>query len=121
MEDHPFSFCENPYTRKYSSINGNERPISRNSVANYVDHLTAKVKDRIKEELPNKFGVYFDGWTHNGEHYTAMFAAWTNKSGGVVFRLIGCGVQDLPEDMDIYDAGFTAGDYGDYFFDVLQR
>ena len=44
-----------------SSINGNEKPISRKSVAKYVDLLADKIKDRIKEELPNQFGVYFDG------------------------------------------------------------
>ena len=30
---------------------------------------------------------YNNAWTHNGEHSTAMFFAWTNKSGVVVFRL----------------------------------
>ena len=50
-----------------------------------------------------------------------MFATWVNISGGVVERLIACGVQDLPEDpKDAEDFGFTAEDIGDYFGDVLE-
>jgi len=68
MGDQPFSICENQYARKYNNINGDRRPIGRHSVAKYVDLIAEKIRDRVKEELPPKFGVYFDGWTHNGEH-----------------------------------------------------
>ena len=74
-----------------------------------------------KEELPPTFGTYFDGWTHNGEHFTCIFATWTNKSGGVVFRLLSCGVQDIPDEDDVVEVGFSVADYGDYFYDVLAR
>ena len=33
------------------------------------------------------FGITFDGWECSGEHYLAVFAAWTKRSGSVVERL----------------------------------
>jgi len=55
-----------------------------------------------------------------------MFATLTNKSGGVVTRLIACAVQDLPaadEDTDQITRlfGFTADDLGDKLKRVLEK
>lgn len=69
--------------------------------------------------MPKSFGVIFDGWSCDGEHYIGIFGTWVNISGGVVERLLSCGVQDIPDDDDAEDFGFTAADIGDYFHDVL--
>ena len=119
MENHPFSFCENRRARKYSNINGDGRPLSRKTLSKYVTLVSKKVRDRIKRLLPDTFGVIFDSWTHEGEHFTCIFATWTNASGGVVYRLLSCGVQDIPDAEDVHDVGFSANDYGDYFYDIL--
>jgi hypothetical protein len=80
-----------------------------------------EVKTSIYEELPEKFGIIFDGWSCDGEHYIAIFATWVNSSGGVCERLLACGVQDLPENpVDAENFGFTAEDIGDYFADILS-
>ena len=41
MENLPFAFCENRRSRKYSHINGDERPLSRKTLSKYVT-LVAK-------------------------------------------------------------------------------
>ena len=77
---------------------------------------------QISEEIPATFGIIFDGWSCNGEHYIALFATWTNTSGGVVHRLLACGVQDTPtDDLSAQDFGFSADDIGDYLYDTLEQ
>ena len=120
MENLPFSFCENKRARKYSNINGDGRPLGRKTLSEYVTLVSKKVRDRIKRSLPDTFGVIYDSWTHEGEHFTCIIATWTNASGGVVYRLLSCGVQDIPDLEDVEDVGFSANDYGDYFYDVLS-
>ena len=74
------------------------------------------------KELPRTFGIIFDGWSCEGEHYIGIFATWVNSSGGVCERLLACGVQDLPEgEKDANEFGFTKADIGDYFLDDLQK
>ena len=106
MENHPFSFCENRRARKYSNINGDGRPLSRKTLSKYVTLVSKKVRDRIKRLLPETFGVIFDSWTHEGEHFTCIFARRVE-------------FQDIPDADDVHDVGFSANDYGDYFYDVL--
>lgn len=120
VDNHSFAFIENPRTRKYSNINGDERPVGRHSLAKYISLVAEKVREKLKAELPVHFGCLFDSWTVDGEHYTAIFASWS-RGGGVIFRLLSIGVQDIPEQDDAADVGFTAADYGDVFYDVLAR
>jgi hypothetical protein len=74
-------------------------PISRNTFNTYKDRIHMVVEEKIRNELPQTFLLYFDGWTCDGEHYLCMLATWTNKSGGVVVRLIACIVQDLQDSL----------------------
>ena len=88
--------------------------------------FTVVMENKIRSELPSTFLLYFDGWSCEGEHYLCMFATWTNKSKGVVTRLIACTVQDLPAADENHDQvamlfGFTAEDLGDEVKRVLQR
>jgi hypothetical protein len=80
------------------------------------------VLEEIKKEIPESFGVVFDGWSCDSEHYIGIFATWVNKSGGVIERLLSCSVQDVPNDDDEAEQfGFTAEDIGDVFFDVMEK
>ena len=122
MTDSPSTFVENSYNRKYAKMD----PISRNTFNTYKDRIHMVVEEKIRNELPPTFLLYFDGWTCDGEHYLCMFATWTNKSGGVVVRLIACTVQDLPaadenEDLVTRFFGFTAEDLGDEVKRVLGK
>lgn len=124
MEDHAISFCENKRARKYSNINGSGQELSRKTLSKYIDLTTEAVISRIKKEMPSTFGIIFDGWSHDREHFIGIFATWTTASGGVVNRLLSCGVQDLPDGVVVENAdyfGFGADDIGDYIFDVLAQ
>lgn len=116
MNDLPQTFVENVFVKRYSRL----LPISRNTVNKYLVRCQSIVKVIIKKMLPETFGLIFDGWTCTGEHYIAIFATWTAEKGSVMKRLLSCGVQDVPEDLDAAKVyGFTAADIGDYILDVL--
>jgi len=84
MTDSPSTFVENKYNRKYAKIEA----ISRRTFNKYKDTVYKMVVNKIKEELPTTFMVYFDGWSCDGEHYLGIFATWTNSSGGVIVRCV---------------------------------
>ncbi|POM62988.1 hypothetical protein PHPALM_27785 [Phytophthora palmivora] len=41
-----------------------------------MDSLTRVVERSIAAELPDRFGLLFDGWTHAYEHFVAVFACY---------------------------------------------
>ena len=83
--------------------------------------MLAEVQKGIAAELPKTFGICFDGWTCNREHYIAIFASYM-KNNSAVTTLLSCGVQDLPDTVEVgNEFGFAAEDIGDYVRDVLNR
>jgi len=122
MTDRASTFVENEYNRKYAKMES----ICRNTYNKYVDLIHEQIKKKIEMELPETFLISFDGWSNDGEHYLCMFAIWTNKSGGITERLIGCAVQDLPAEDENVDEinnlfGFSSEDLGDILKRVLER
>lgn len=80
-----------------------------------------EVERNIAAELPRTFGICFDGWTCNREHYIAVYATYM-KNDDVVTTLISCGVQELHQTIaEGQEFGFKAEDIGDYVRDVLNR
>lgn len=118
MTDQPQVFVENKLNRKYTNIRS---PITVKTLIKYMELTVDKVREEIKHQLPLTFGIIFDGWSVEGEHYIALYAT-ASTSRGIVTRLLACGVQDLPDE-DIGENansfGFSAEDLGDYLFDVL--
>jgi hypothetical protein len=119
MNDESPTFCENKYVRQNTKLKG----VTTETLLKYAYKVNEIVKDSISDELPETFGLIFDGWSMAGEHYIAIFATWVNAKGYVVKRLLSCGVQDLPDEElgeDAEDFGFSADDIGDYLFDVVD-
>ncbi len=117
MCDFPLSIVENQKFLNYSKLT----KLSRKTLDKYLYKTLQYVQNSIKEQLPDRFGLIFDGWSCDGEHYIAIFATYVTSANTVVRRLLACGVQDLP--LDVAEAesfGFTAEDIGDYFSDVLR-
>jgi hypothetical protein len=80
--------------------------------------LAKKVEQKIRDIIPEKFGIIFDGWTDNREHFTAIFATWCDEADKVKTYLLCCGVQDeIPDEEDL---DFSAESIGDYIFDELR-
>ena len=72
----PFSFVDLPRTRKYSNLN----PICRNTLTKYLNLVTLEVENAIKDRLPNKFAIAFDGWTTGSTHYVGIMATVPKES-----------------------------------------
>lgn len=72
LANQPLSITENPYFLAVTSL----QPISRRSLGRCMVELTRAVEEKIKTELPAKFGIVMDCWTDNGTHYACMFAAY---------------------------------------------
>ena len=116
MADLPVTVVENDLYKKRSNLS----PTTYKTVTKHMEALLRLIKSGIKRGLPPTFGIIFDGWSCDGEHYVGIFATWVRDDGSVVKRLIACGVQDLPETNDAAASfGFTADDIGDYIFDAL--
>ncbi len=110
MEDHPFSFVESVFARRYSKL----EPISVNTLKKYIELVGLRVKDKIKKILPENFSGVHDGnffvllliqsfgslsansdslgWTLEGKamHFFAFFASWTDAKGVVRRALLSC-------------------------------
>jgi len=83
-EDLPFNFCENQSSRKYAKL----KPISVESVMKYMDLLVIKVGGRIKNGLPQKFAVVFDGWSEDSTHFIGIFAVFISDEAEAAERKI---------------------------------
>ncbi|EGZ05597.1 hypothetical protein PHYSODRAFT_289239 [Phytophthora sojae] len=56
----------------YSSLD----PISEETLRAGMDGVVVAVERSIASELPARFGIMLDGWTHASEHYIAVFACY---------------------------------------------
>lgn len=69
----PISFVENEM-RKFSKL----EITSRQSVTSGIFKIAMNVEEKIKEFLPEFFGIVFDGWSCGRDHYLALFAVFNN-------------------------------------------
>ena len=70
MADLPQSWVENQYARKYTNLDVTDRK----TFAKYMDLLKDEVQEKIAQELPETFGLVFDGWSFDGDHFICIFA-----------------------------------------------
>ncbi|EGZ09881.1 hypothetical protein PHYSODRAFT_288514 [Phytophthora sojae] len=56
----------------YSSLD----PISEETLRAGMDGVVVAVERSIASELPARFGIMLDGWTHASEHYIAVFVCY---------------------------------------------
>lgn len=75
MRNLPISEVDDKDTRSIL----NTKPISSKTLRKYILALTPHVEKVISEELPDKFGLVFDGWTSGSTHYVAIFATYTKN------------------------------------------
>ena len=109
----PFTFVEDKIVRKYSKLS----PICTKTLVKYLERLGKAVERKLRDLIPDTFGLVFDGWTMGSEHYIAIFLLWSR--GEVAHsRLMCCGVQD--DDPEVGETTFSAEDIGDYLFDELD-
>lgn len=68
----PFSFVDDELVRKTVRL----EKICSNTLLKYMAALSNQVENKLKESLPRKFGIGFDGWTEGTDHYIALFACY---------------------------------------------
>ncbi len=64
--------CENLTFWKLSQFD----PITRKTLAKYLEALTSSVEVKITLLLPDKFATVFDGWSCGDTHYVAIYATF---------------------------------------------
>ena len=79
MNDLPLSSCERSMFTKYLKL----KEIDRKTLDKYFYATLAAVKETIKVNLPERFGIIMDGWSCDSEHYIAIFATYTTSKGNV--------------------------------------
>ncbi|ETP12273.1 hypothetical protein F441_12318 [Phytophthora nicotianae CJ01A1] len=66
-----FSFCEQKTTRRYTNL----PDIARKHLwPADMEKVAVAVEGKIAAEMLDCFGILFDGWTHDSEHFVAVFA-----------------------------------------------
>jgi hypothetical protein len=76
MSNLPFTFVEDPLTRKQSKYES----ISDETIKKYLMLVTENVEKRVADDLPEKFGIIIDGWKDGTTHYIALFASYSDEN-----------------------------------------
>lgn len=58
------------------------------TLTKYAHLLARRVKEKIAAELPEKFGLLHDGWSHGSTHYSGLFANYPDENNRAVVRLL---------------------------------
>ncbi|KUF77507.1 hypothetical protein AM587_10002609 [Phytophthora nicotianae] len=72
MRNMPVHEVEDAFTRAMSKL----RPVTVKSVQKCMEGIAIKVGQQLEKELGELFGLMFDGWSHAGIHYVALFAVY---------------------------------------------
>ncbi|POM81029.1 LOW QUALITY PROTEIN: Hypothetical protein PHPALM_1062 [Phytophthora palmivora] len=70
------SFCENKLALRYTRL----KPVSVETLRRTMETVTRSVERSVAAEIPEKFGLIFDGWSHHSEHYVAVFACYEGSA-----------------------------------------
>ncbi|KAG2793829.1 hypothetical protein PC118_g17401 [Phytophthora cactorum] len=72
----PLSFCESKLARR------SLKSVSVETIRRVMEAVARAVERSIAAELPKRFGLVFDGWSHDSEQFIAVFA-WYEVDGAV--------------------------------------
>ena len=62
--------------------------ILRNTFMKYLNIVTEATEKKISKQLPCKFALMFDGWSHMSTHYVAIFASFDAPDEKCKFALL---------------------------------
>jgi len=129
FENLPLNSCDatrHPYLGKYITL----KSMSRNNFRKYLLLLQKYVLRKVKEMLPKRFAIMFDGWSVGTEHYLGVFAVFVDKDSGLKRRLLlGRMIADDLDDETEYTNdvdesekhfGLTAEDMFDQILDIFR-
>ncbi|CAM9297017.1 unnamed protein product, partial [Ectocarpus fasciculatus] len=117
----PFTFCEEKGTRKYAKL----EKMNTKTLKKYMQLTADKVRDKMSARLPRSFGLVLDGWTLGSDHYSCLFAVWSNQlTGKVEVLFLTCNVAEDITDDTVFDEGLAECDMhfgfsADDWFDII--
>lgn len=77
--------------KAYRQISRHATKLSRKRMRNLLLSLEKVVEDKISERMKNKKGtILYDGWTRDGTHYVAIYAAYVDDAGDLTIDLLAC-------------------------------
>jgi hypothetical protein len=82
VNNYSFSWFDKEENRSASKYE--DHWMSSKTVKNLLMNTVPVVEKKLREELPDKFAIYFDGWTHNRLHFIAIVASYIK--GGQAFK-----------------------------------
>ncbi|KAG6969003.1 hypothetical protein JG688_00005518, partial [Phytophthora aleatoria] len=94
----PLSLCENDAARRYSNLDS----ICVETLVAGMVNLTRAVERIIAGEMPERFGLILDEWSHASEHYIAVYARY--EVHGVVKTPLLCMAPVLNEEEESLSA-----------------
>ena len=105
----PFSFPEDPLTRKYTNL-GNMTNVT---LKKYMEKLVYEVEKKISDDLPNTFSLVIDDWTKGSTHFIGFFASYLcNIQNGYCTVLLAFSPM-------VSETSFTASDHVEFLEYVL--
>lgn len=75
----PISCVDQTYLRNICKLD----PICSNTLRDYMKQISSLVEKNISTSLPARFGIMFDGWSEESDHYVAIFALY-EKDGDCI-------------------------------------
>lgn len=93
----PFNFVKSETIRKYFT----HASISRTALMKYMHDLLLLVEKKIREVLPNRLAITFDGWGSGDTHYNAVFATFPSQNDfGYDIFLLACSPMENEESLN---------------------
>ena len=89
----PFIYVENPIAREGSAHDGISSETLKKFMCilkNFIIFKKIKPEIQIAEDKFRNFGIIYDDWTHDSEHYLAMFATYIDDDGIVKTPMLSC-------------------------------
>lgn len=106
----PFSFPEDPLTRKYTNLGC----MTNVTLKKYMEKLVREVEQKISDDLPNIFSLVIDGWTKRSTHFIGLFASYPcNNQNGYCTVLLAFSPM-------VSETSFTASDHVEFIEYVLS-
>ena len=78
MKNLPVSFVDCPHTREISRL----KPVSGKTLRGHILALRDILRETLRNELPQKFVIVFDGWSEGTQHYVGVAAAYIKTIDG---------------------------------------
>jgi hypothetical protein len=73
----PLHYLDKPENKAFSKHE--DAWVSSKTMRKYLQFMAQIVKAKIAARLPDKFAVYFDGWTNRKYHYLGVVASFIDR------------------------------------------